>query len=118
MNTTEKTRGLVLKYFHSWQRPPDYNKLRACLADNLEFDGGMFKGKGGDAFREMIEQTESPWENVTLLDSVFTDEKAALIYEGVDTTTKIKTRVAEVVTVQGDKITRIYAVITPLNDSD
>lgn len=111
---SDSTERLVLKYFHSWQEPPDYEALRETLASDVEFDAGGQVLKGADRLTAMVRETESPWEQVTLLASIFEDEAAALFYEGVDSRSKIKTRVAEHLAIRNGRIGRILAAICPL----
>lgn len=71
MGEIDKTKNLVLKYFHSWQEPPNFANLRSCLSDEVIFDSGGSTIVGGDKLRQVIEATESPWKEVKLLASMF-----------------------------------------------
>ncbi len=78
--------------------------MRSCLSDQLVFDGGMQTIEGGDSFTEFVTKTESPWKQVTLLESSFDNGHAVLFYEGVDKNTDVKTRVVEYLAIRGDRI--------------
>eukprot|EP00803_Ostreobium_quekettii_P002080 evm.model.scf_1192EXC.4 EVM.evm.TU.scf_1192EXC.4 scf_1192EXC:26918-27523(+) len=106
---TESTRELVLKYFHSWQRPADFDEMAACFSDDAEIDLGAATLRGGAAFRRAVGGGESPWLAISLLDTVFSDGEAALVYEGVEEASGVKLRVAELLTVEGGKIVRMRA---------
>ena len=108
----EVTRDLVLRYFNSWQRH-DWETMRACLADTIDFEG-----PGGEAGPVPAEQFSamcskgSPWRDVELIDSMFEDGHAALLYRGVDTKNDSPVRVGEFITVQGGRITRLRAAFS------
>ena len=112
MSASQKSKILVLKYFHSWQEPADYDEFRSCIADNVVFDSNMAKIEGGDVLTEFVRSNESPWEDVNLLGSVFLDSKAALFYEGTVKESGVKTRVAEYLEISEGKIIKISAVIS------
>lgn len=114
MGFTDETKKLILKYFHSWQEPLDINEFRRCLDDNVVFDAGNMKIEGGDKLVEMIKSTESPWKDVTLLESMFQENQGTIFYEGIDKKTGSKTRVAEHITIANGRIAKIIAAICPL----
>ena len=116
MNSLAKSEELILRYFHSWQEPADYDEFRSCISDNLIFDSNMAKIEGGDVLTEFVRSNESPWEDVKLLGSLFLDSKAALFYEGTAKISGVKTRVAEYLEISDGKINKISAVISPLTN--
>ena len=96
-NTSSK--DVILAYWKSWQIK-DWDLLEGSLADNLDFGGQPMPR---DAFLQMCKQG-SPWKDVDLIDSLFTDDAGALIYEGTDTKSGERVRVAEIVRVEGGKV--------------
>ncbi|MDN5204849.1 nuclear transport factor 2 family protein [Fulvivirgaceae bacterium BMA10] len=108
MDTIEKNKELVLKYFYSWQKG-DFEALRASLQDDVEFDMNGNKITGADPFVEMC-KNGIKWVKVDLLDSIFHHDKAALIYDGI-TEKGGNVRVAEVITIENDKIRSAIAAI-------
>jgi hypothetical protein len=117
MTTTEETRQVVFKYFHSWQKPSDYRAFRDALADDVVFDaGGDARITGADALTANVRATEAPWTTVTLLASMFQGDQAALFYEGVDERTEHRTRVAEHLKIHHGRITHILATIRPVDE--
>ncbi len=114
MAQTERTRDIVLKYWRSWQDPADFTAFRSCLSDEVVFDSGTHTLSGADALNSAVETTESPWKSVKMLAAMFGAEEASILYEGVDKRSGIKTRVAEHLTLRGDRITRIIAAIAPV----
>ncbi len=116
MSKTEATKELILKYWRSWQQPSDFDEMRACLADDAKIDGGMFSLDSADAFRTMVEANNSPWRDVKMLDSVFTENTGAIFYEGIEVKTNIRMRVAEHCVVKDGKISKAIAVITQLGE--
>ncbi|MEM7443560.1 MAG: nuclear transport factor 2 family protein [Pseudomonadota bacterium] len=103
---------LILDYFHSWQEPSDFDAFRACLADDIAFDGGAMKIEGADALTDMIKQTGSPWQDVTLLASIFNEDGGALFYDGAEKQSGTQMRVAEHITVTDGRISRVIAAIS------
>jgi hypothetical protein len=113
-DTQETTRALILRYFHAWQEPADLGEMRGCLADSVVSDVGFAKFSGADQLVQMIEDTGTPWQQVTLLESMFSAQAGTLFYEGVAIATGQKTRVGEHVAVKDGKIIRITASICML----
>ena len=111
MSGDESDARLILRYFHSWQEPSDFEEFRACLADDVVFDSNFGVVTGADALTEMVRRNESPWEDVTLLGSIFSDGSGALFYDGTDKATRERTRVGEHLTVRHGRIYRVTAVI-------
>ena len=106
------TKELVLRYFESWQEPADWKAFAESLAPDVVFDpGGGVEIRGRDALSSMLESTESPWRDVTLLESIFASDSAALFYEGTERRTGIRHRVGEHVAVGPEGITKVVAVI-------
>ncbi len=108
MDTANSNKALVLKYFNSWQ-VQDFAALRESLDDNVEFDMNGSIIKGADMFVEICKNGIN-WEKVDLLDSIFTDDKSALIYDGL-TAKGEKVRVGEIVSVANGKIVKAVAAI-------
>ena len=106
---TEATRDLVLKYFHSWQKPPNFDEMAECFSDDAEIDLGVTTLRGGKAFKDAVGRGESTWLGVKLLESVFSENEAALFYEGMEEASGVRHRVAEHLTVEGGKIARMRA---------
>ena len=114
MNSSEETKKLVMKYFNSWQEPSDFNEMRECLSENFILDAGIFVFRNADDFVKISEQNGTPWKDIELLDSIFHDDKAAIIYEGTEKKSEKKFRISEFITVAEDKIEKILTNITPL----
>ncbi len=105
------SKDLVLKYFNSWQQPSDFDEMRACVSDDVTFNGGeMMKVTGGDALKQMVSANPDPWTDVILLKSYFGDNQAVLFYEGRNSHNKT-TRVAEYLTITNGRISDIVAVM-------
>ena len=108
---TDATRELVMKYFHSWQKPPNFDEMADCFSADAEIDLGVTTLRGGKAFKDAVGRGESTWLGVKLLESVFSGNEAALFYEGMEEATGVRHRVAEHLTVEGGKIARMRAAI-------
>ena len=107
------TQELVLKFWNSWQHPADWQEMRSCLADNYQFDAGVFKCSSADQ-AVSIAQQGNPWQEVKLLDLICTQDQAALIYQGTDTVSGAKFRVSEFLKIAEGKITQGYGNVTQL----
>ncbi len=109
MNTEE----LILKFWNSWQQPADWNEMRSCLADDYQFDAGMFKCSNGDE-AVAIAQMGNPWKEVELLDMICKEDHAAIIYQGIDINSGAQFRVSEFLKIKDRKITGGFGVVTQL----
>ena len=108
------TKELILKYWKSWQSPPNWEETRQLMTDDFQFDAGVFSTNSADELITMM-KNGNPWVEIVLLDAIFEQEKGALIYEGVDSITKNKFRVSEIITIRDGKILSCIANITQLN---
>ncbi|MDX1407559.1 MAG: hypothetical protein R3330_05480 [Saprospiraceae bacterium] len=100
----EATKQLIMNYWRSWQIA-DWDLLRSSLHDQIHFGGQAITA---DAFTEMC-ASGTPWRDVEMLDSVFTRDSGALLYEGTDTRTGHRIRVGEFVHVENGRIARMQA---------
>ena len=71
----------MIQYCQAWQ-DQNQEKLRNTIAKELIFDTGMQKFEDADGFADFFKKLP-PWSKVTLLDSIFTETHASLLYEGV-----------------------------------
>ncbi len=99
MSSQVSNERIILKYWHSWQRP-DWEEMRLCLAGEIDFGGHLLSA---DDFLVMC-QNGNPWERVTLLSSIFDQDGGALLCEGLDTSRKEVIRVGEFIKVRDGKI--------------
>lgn len=104
MTDPEASKKVILAYWKSWQ-DQDWDAMRAALAEDLVFGG---QSMTREQFIQFCQQGH-PWRDVELLDSMFTAEGGALLYEGTDTGSETRVRVAEIVRVQGGRVCRANA---------
>lgn len=109
---TEEVKTVVMKYFNAWQKQ-DYEEMRSCLAKQMEFDTGMQKIEDADEYTDFCKKLPA-FTKVTLLDSVFSENQAALLYEGISQF-GAKFRVAEFMTLADDKIAKIQVIFSLLS---
>ena len=107
-----------MSYFESWHEPSDFELMRTFLADDAFFDAGFFSIRGADKFVEMLKATESPWKDITLLGSIFTDHSASLMYSGTDKNTGISYRVGEYIELANSKIIKVESAISVLPNNN
>lgn len=109
---TQELKDVVMKYFHAWQKQ-DLVELRGQLAKQFEFDSGLQKFEDADEFTDFCKKLP-PWSKITLIDSVFCDNRASLLYEGISEF-GAKFRIAEFITLEDRKIAKIQVVYSPLS---
>lgn len=102
--TTQRTKDVILAYWTSWQ-DQDWDRMRSSLADDLVFGDQSMKR---EQFIQFCQQG-NPWDDVELIDSIFTAEGGALVYEGTDRGSKERIRVAEIVRVDAGRVCRATA---------
>jgi ketosteroid isomerase-like protein len=105
-----ETKAVVEAYFDSWPNQR-WDQMRECLADRIEFNGIEHDA---DVFTKGCASGVA-WKKVTLIESVICGDKAALLYDGVDTASGTKMRVGEFLTVDDGKIREIRAAIMVLD---
>ncbi len=105
------SKELVLKYFHSWQQPADFQELASCLSENFVINAGFFQFNNRPDFIQFLEANPTPWKEVILLSSFFEESFAAILYEGVNTATNQKMRVSEHIQLENGKIKEVQTVI-------
>jgi hypothetical protein len=97
----EKTKSLVLTYFKAWQNK-DWDTIRSCVAKDFKIDGGQLQFQSIETFIEFC-KTGPSWSQVRLLDSLFQENKAALLFEGT-TPEGQKIRIGEFFEIKNEKI--------------
>lgn len=106
-------RLLVDKYFWSWQ-DRDWNALRECLAADIHFDWGVETYTSPDEFIAAAD-AGIEWTDVRLLASVLAPDAAAIVYEGVNVTDRVRLRTAEYLTIEDGRIRTAIAVFAVLS---
>ena len=110
------TKEIIMNYWNSWQSHSNWGETRKLMKDDFKFDAGVFKTDTADQLIEMM-KNGNPWKDVELLDFVVNGNKGALIYEGIDSITNSKIRIAEIITVEGHKVASCIANIAPQPDT-
>lgn len=109
------TKEITLKYFHSWQVPTNLEELSGCLTEDFKIDAGFFAFQDRSSFIQFLEVNTTPWKDVTLLHSFYSEDYAAILYEGVNTENLQKFRVSEHILVRAGLIAEVKTVIAALN---
>lgn len=109
---SEAVKELVMQYFHAWQGQ-DQEQLRRTLAQELVFDTGLQTFEDVDEFTDFFKKLP-PWSKVTLLDSIFTDTQASLLYEGISQF-GARFRIAEFFNIVDGKIAKVNVVFSSLS---
>ena len=107
------TKELILAYWQSWQSHENWEETRALMHDDFHFDAGGFVSRNADELIGMM-QSGNPWKDIRLIDCIVEGEKGALFYEGTDSMTGARIRIAELITVRDGKVIRCIANIVTL----
>ncbi len=111
--TAAESRDQIMKYWRSWQTPTDFDETRSCLTDDVVFDGGAVRFDNADAVIAMMSSNPVPWADVELVSELYNDDGGAVVYEGTVSTTGVRIRVAEQMTLRDGLISSVTAVMTP-----
>ncbi len=111
--TPTEVQTLVLDYFKSWQIR-DWDLMERCLAPDFKFNAGVAKFDSAAPFLDMCRKGPD-WESVNLIESVFTESMAALLYEGRSLPDNSNVRAAEIIKCEGGRIKEAQVVFTVLS---
>ena len=103
------TRLLIDKYHHAWTNG-DFATARACLADTLDFQGSINTFSKADDYIAVLTQFKQMLKGVTLLNSFYDKQSAALLYDCDSASPAGNIRTAEFFTVSNNKISAIRLV--------
>ncbi len=106
--SVDETRELVLRYWLSWQEG-DGESMRACLADEILFDGLYATIHDPDRLVE-FRLGGDPMRDVSMLESFFGADFAALLYAGRSATTGAHVRLGELIKLRRGRIVSIRSV--------
>ncbi len=103
------TRQLIETYHHAWTSG-DFITARGCLADNLDFQGSVNTFSKAEDFIAVLTQFKQMLKGVTLLNSFYDKQSAALLYDCDSSSPAGIIRTAEFLTVSNNKISAIRLV--------
>jgi hypothetical protein len=103
------SRDLIEKYHKAWTGG-DFTTARACLADDLDFQGSIDAFHTADEFIAALRQFQGMLRNVTMRKGFFDEGGAALLYDCDTLTPAGVIRTAEFFSTRGDKISEIRLV--------
>lgn len=109
-----KTQQLVIKYFQSWQEPSNFEEMEECLSPDMKINSGFFAFEDRNTFMSFLEQNSTPWREIELKSTFFSDNFATILYEGINSETNQKMRVSEHLTIEHGKISSIQTVISKI----
>ncbi len=109
---SEATRQTIHAYWRGWQTK-DFTAMRAALADEVVADAALFRVEGADRFVAMCADGPA-WREVVMVDELYTEGHAAILYEGINTANEQRMRVAELIRLEDGKITEIQSCLSPL----
>jgi ketosteroid isomerase-like protein len=102
-------RQLIETYHTAWTTG-DLDTARRCLADDLDFKGSIDSFHRADDFVRALKVFQGLLRGVTLLKSLFEEERAALLYDCETATPAGVIRTAEFFATKNGKITEIRLV--------
>jgi hypothetical protein len=103
------TRQIVTKYHDSWTGG-DMQAARACLSDDLEFQGSIDAFHNADDFVTALTMFRKMLRGVNVIQSLFSEAGAALLYDCDSMGPAGVIRTAEFFSVKGGKISSIKLV--------
>jgi ketosteroid isomerase-like protein len=103
------TRQIVTNYHNAWTRG-DVAAARIYLADNLDFQGSIDSFHQADDFVSALTMFQKMLQNVTLIQSFFSEGGAALLYDCDTMSPAGVIRTAEFFTVADGKIASIRLI--------
>ncbi len=92
-------KDVIMAYWRSWQ-DKDWDAMRRSLAPSLRFGEQTMTAEQFVGFC----QQGSAWTEVELIDSLFTADAGALLYEGTDSKSGNRVRVGEIVRLEDGKV--------------
>jgi hypothetical protein len=95
----------LLENFFEWWTKPGNVRRPTFLSDDFTFDLG-YGGMANDDLVWWVQQ-KPPWRDLRVVARIVHEDKAALVFEGTDSATSLRHRVAWFVEVSGDKILRV-----------
>jgi hypothetical protein len=102
-------RQLIETYHQAWTTG-DFVAARACLADNLDFQGSINTFSKADDFIAALTEFKQMLTAVILLNSFYDNQSAALLYDCDSASPAGNIRTAEFFTVSNNKISAIRLV--------
>jgi len=103
------TKQVVTNYHNAWTSG-DMKTARACLADDLDFQGSIDTFNRADDFIAALTMFQKMLSRATLIYSFYSDSGAALLYDCDTMSPAGVIRTAEFFTVTGGKIKSIRLV--------
>ena len=103
------SRELIEKYHNAWTGG-DFATARACLADDLDFQGSIDTFRSADEFIAALRMFQGMLRGVRMLKGFFDQEGAALLYDCDTPTPAGVIRTAEFFSIRDDRISAIRLV--------
>lgn len=103
------TKQIVTRYHDAWTGG-DMEAARGCLADELDFQGSIDAYHNADDFIAALTAFQKMVRRVTVVQSLFSERGAALLYDCETTGPAGTITTAEFFTLRGGKITSIRLV--------
>lgn len=109
---TEKTKEIVHQYWNSWQNK-DLESLEKVCDKHMICHAGFFTFNNLEELKNEVVKGPA-WKNVTMIDEVYTENKAGIIYEGINSLNEKTMRVSEIITLKNEKIIKVHSTICQL----
>ncbi|MEI6693085.1 MAG: nuclear transport factor 2 family protein [Chlorobium sp.] len=103
------TKQLIEKYHQAWTNG-DFLTARDCLSDSLDFRGSIDTFSKADDFIAALQQFKQMLKGVTILNSYYDTNGAALLYDCDSASPAGVIRTAEFFTVVDNKISAIQLI--------
>jgi len=108
---TSKTHAtnLLHKLYEWWTTQPSTHQVGDFLDVDLVYDGG-FEGLRDNDLVWWVQQ-KPPWNDLCVIDEVVSERKGALVFEGIDSTTLLRHRVAWLIEIRNGRIFKIIETV-------
>jgi hypothetical protein len=112
MTNDTNTTSMLLKKLYDWWVAPTGVDTTSFLDSRLAYDRG-YGGLDGQDWVWWVGQ-KPPWRDVRIVGRVVDETSGALVFEGVDSATELRHRVAWLVDVNDGRVTRVVETNSPV----
>lgn len=110
--STTPVTNLLHTLYEWWTTQHSTHQVGDFLDAELVYEGG-FGGLRDDDLVWWVQQ-KPPWRELCVIDEVVSERKGALVFEGIDSTTLLRHRVAWLIEVRDGRIFKIIETVARL----
>jgi ketosteroid isomerase-like protein len=95
----------MMRLYEWWKKPETTGDLLALVAPDVVWDRGLSGFKGEDMLWWVAQKP--PWVSMRIIESIVADTRGVLVFEGTDTATGLRHRVAWLLEVENERVARV-----------